>query len=89
MTPDCATCVASCCRLPLRVGVTADDVERLGALAEHVIYGEHLGPEWVGELRKVGGNCVFLSGSRCSIYDRRPWGCREYLVETCRIYATR
>jgi Fe-S-cluster containining protein len=29
-------------------------------------------------LRREGDRCAFLAGTRCTIYDHRPWICRTY-----------
>jgi len=35
-------------------------------------------------MRKIGGKCVFLQGTRCTIYRARPLICRFYPFYLCR-----
>ena len=67
----CATCRASCCRLEVLLISDTGVPERFVEL-----------DEWGGMTmaRLEDGWCAALDRSTmlCSIYDRRPWICREF-----------
>jgi Fe-S-cluster containining protein len=65
----------ACC-LDTRMTLTLADVARLEATGHTGFCGELDDGSWV--LRNVDGHCVFLVVGRCSVYARRPEGCRLY-----------
>ncbi|WP_151702405.1 YkgJ family cysteine cluster protein [Nitrincola alkalilacustris] len=72
-TPEvsCSNCQACCCRLPVMI-ITDTDVPE-----QHIAYDE-----WGGEtmLRLADGWCSALDRDTflCTIYENRPWVCREF-----------
>lgn len=81
----CVRCTNSCRDVSHRkrnILLTAKDTERI----EHVtkqkatqfsIASRGCTP-YERRMRKIGGRCMFLRGSRCSIYKARPLICRFY-----------
>ena len=67
----CSSCQACCCRLEVII-ITDTDIP-----IEHIAYDE-----WGGEtmLRLADGWCSALDRDTylCTIYEDRPWGCREF-----------
>lgn len=67
----CSNCQACCCRLEVMI-ITDTGVPR-----QHIVINE-----WGGEsmLRLDDGYCSALDRDsyRCSIYENRPWICREF-----------
>jgi Fe-S-cluster containining protein len=64
--------------------VTAEEAERFG---DQVIRSDAHGWAFVGELRKgPDGACIFLGPDGCSVYERRPGVCRDFIAETCGMY---
>ena len=79
---DCTQC-ANCCRMAT-AKVTPRDVDRL---ARHFrLKPERIAADYVTESEEEGhilrrrenGECVFLDGNLCSVYDARPDVCRRY-----------
>ena len=67
----CSNCQACCCRLEVMI------ITNTGVPVEHIAFDE-----WSGEtmLRLEDGWCSALDREtlRCSIYENRPWICREF-----------
>jgi len=67
----CATCKACCCRLEVMI------ISDTGVPEQHISHDE-----WGGEtmLRLDDGYCSALDRetSMCTIYENRPWTCREF-----------
>ncbi|MBI5283189.1 MAG: YkgJ family cysteine cluster protein [Candidatus Solibacter usitatus] len=79
---DCTAC-ANCCR-QTRVEVKPEEVQ---AIAAHLnsrledvlhLYTEDDPVEHKLLLRHSAGQCVFLDGNLCMIYEARPRSCREF-----------
>lgn len=73
----CGACHACCSNPNLNVDLTPEEAERFPD-AVPMPYEERKQLP-----RKGNGDCVYLTGGRCSIYDRRPRACRQY---DCRSY---
>lgn len=59
--------------------LTEDDVKRIEGLGFKRDYFARTGRDGVLVLKnKSDGLCVFHDGSRCTIYEHRPEGCRLY-----------
>ena len=79
----CTGCGRCCTGASGHVWVRRDEIERLAARTGLSLDG--FGSRF---LRRVGsryalvngpdGNCVFLAGRSCSVYDERPSQCRSY-----------
>lgn len=76
--PPCTSCSAVCCwqndhdfAVLLEEGEDYPD-----AVDYHGLWGRNGKVERV--LPYVGGKCVYLKNNRCSIYENRPQGCREF-----------
>lgn len=81
---SCASCASSCCRKPWPIALTADELARFGGAA--IATYAH-GWAFAGELRKRSdGACIFLGDDGCSVYERRPKVCRDFVAETCGMY---
>lgn len=67
----CATCQASCCRLEVML------ITDTGVPDKYIEFDEWGG---MSMIRLDDGWCAALDRStmRCSIYDKRPWICREF-----------
>ncbi|MCG9554727.1 YkgJ family cysteine cluster protein [Vibrio sp. Isolate31] len=67
----CANCQACCCRLEVMI------ITDTGVPEEHIAYDE-----WGGETMKRldDGWCSAVDREtlRCTIYENRPWICREF-----------
>lgn len=63
-------CGALCCRMRRYYSVQLEDDERhpsmINAEGKRVLVG------------KPNGDCIYLEGNKCGIYDTRPKGCREW-----------
>ena len=79
---DCTQC-ANCCRMAT-AKVTERDVDRLARhfrikperiMAEYVVESEEEGHIL---RRRENGECVFLDGNECSVYESRPEVCQRY-----------
>jgi Fe-S-cluster containining protein len=79
---DCTQC-ANCCR-KATARVTERDVHRLARhfrvkeqriMADYVVEG---GEEDYILRRREDGECVFLSGNLCTVYEARPEVCQRY-----------
>jgi Fe-S-cluster containining protein len=76
----CATCKANCCRLEVMI------ISDTGVPKQHIAVDQ-----WGGEtmLRLDDGWCSALDRDTymCSIYENRPWICREFEMGSyeCRI----
>jgi Fe-S-cluster containining protein len=70
-TVTCANCQACCCRLEVMI------ITDTGVPTEHIAVDK-----WGGEtmLRLADGWCSALDRETlmCSIYENRPWICREF-----------
>jgi hypothetical protein len=81
----CVRCTKSCRDLPGRkrkILLVESDARRITA-ATHLTAEEFSlsvagSFPYVRRMRKSGGRCIFLKGSRCSIYRARPLICRFY-----------
>lgn len=69
----CANCQACCCRLKVML-ITETGVP------EHFIERDKMGVETMAQL--ADGWCAALDRTtmKCTIYEVRPWVCREYEV---------
>jgi len=67
----CATCQANCCRLEVML------ITDTGVPDKYIEFDEWGG---MSMIRLDDGWCAALDRStmRCSIYDKRPWICREF-----------
>jgi len=75
--PPCGSCTAACCRRGNTghgFAVTLDEGEEADSFKD--VRTDFCG-DWVVPFDS-GGNCVFLRGSLCSIYERRPSACRAF-----------
>ncbi|MAD75923.1 MAG: zinc/iron-chelating domain-containing protein [Rheinheimera sp.] len=72
-TVSCANCQACCCRLEVMI------ISDTGVPDYHISTDQ-----WGGEtmLRLADGWCSALDRDtyRCTIYDQRPWVCREFAM---------
>ncbi|MBE0503250.1 MAG: YkgJ family cysteine cluster protein [Desulfuromonadales bacterium] len=70
---SCANCQACCCRLKVML-ITETGVP------EHFIERDKMGVETMAQL--ADGWCAALDRQtmKCTIYEVRPWVCREYEV---------
>lgn len=88
---DCTDCPAFCCGLYEHIRVRPSDIKRLAkyfGISEEEAARRHTKEVWEGErtLRRkkdplLGGTtCKFLDLKTrgCSIYEARPWICRQY-----------
>ena len=81
----CVRCTKSCRDLPGRtrnILLAQSDIKRITdstklAAKEFSVSSRGSFP-YVRKMRKLGGRCVFLEDSRCSIYRARPLICRFY-----------
>jgi Fe-S-cluster containining protein len=79
---DCTQC-ANCCREGIAV-VTERDIGRLARhfrLKPDRIQAEYVLKDEEGDLvlrRRENGECVFLSGNECTVYEARPDVCQRY-----------
>ena len=79
---DCTQC-ANCCR-EATAKVTARDVDRLARhfrVKPERIRAEYVVPDEEEEFvlrRREDGECVFLSGNLCTVYEARPDVCQRY-----------
>lgn len=79
---DCTAC-ANCCRQTV-VEVTETEIEELArhltcAAAEVVHEYVDVNPATHERtLRQAHGECVFLDGNLCLVYDARPSACRDF-----------
>jgi len=105
---NCISCTGACCaRVYSDVGVTPDDIERMGGIDSPTVKrGVDLNPHglawngYMGSLKRTSWQgegeatfedddkpmaCVFLGtkDSLCTIYDIRPFICREYTEHDC------
>jgi Fe-S-cluster containining protein len=79
---DCRQC-ANCCRVAT-AKVTERDIDRLARhfrlkperiRADYVVESEDEGPIL---RRRENGECVFLDGNDCTVYEARPEVCQRY-----------
>jgi Fe-S-cluster containining protein len=79
---DCRQC-ANCCRVAT-ARVTERDVDRLArhfrVKPERIMADYVVGSDEEGFIlkRRPEGDCVFLDGNDCSVYDARPDVCQRY-----------
>jgi hypothetical protein len=79
---DCLAC-ANCCRVAT-ARLLPRDVERLakclGVSQGRFLsgYTERTEDEGLVLRREESGDCVFLSGNECTVYDDRPASCRDF-----------
>lgn len=81
----CVRCTNSCRDMPRRrrkILLVRSDITRItGAtrLGEEEFSTSSCGPApYVRMMKKLKGACIFLQGSRCSVYQARPLICRFY-----------
>jgi Fe-S-cluster containining protein len=75
----CGACCRDASHRPRKVLLLPGDVERLEAAGERDFKIETTSEEpFVGEIRKKGGACVFLSREGCRAYQHRALLCRTY-----------
>jgi Fe-S-cluster containining protein len=79
---DCRQC-ANCCRVA-SVSVSERDIERLAKYLR-IPAGKFVADYTDGKnedglvlKRQAGGECVFLSGNDCTVYDARPDMCQRF-----------
>ncbi len=69
-------CGALCCRAPYRVDVSEEEILRLTEAGAADSVEERAS---LALLRQdAEGTCALLQGLRCSAYEARPDGCRQY-----------
>lgn len=70
--PPCAVCLADCCSDVLMLGSDIDALQELSP--------KDLGPDKVKRLLRdqylVVGQCPWLLGNKCSVYEYRPMVCK-------------
>jgi Fe-S-cluster containining protein len=76
MNPPCSQCTAVCCR-QTAPHVAAVFLEEHESGYETIIVDDGMGED-VRAIPYVNGNCFYLVGNQCSIYERRPILCREF-----------
>jgi len=81
----CVRCTKSCRDLPGRtrkILLAQSDIKRITdskkLTAKEFSVSSRGSFPYVRKMRKLGGRCVFLKDSRCSIYRARPLICRFY-----------
>jgi Fe-S-cluster containining protein len=81
----CIRCTNSCRDLPRRIRnilLAESDIKRITKATKLVPeeFSTSSGGSfpYVRRMRKIGGRCIFLRESRCSIYRARPLICRFY-----------
>lgn len=81
----CVRCANSCRdvqRHKRNILLTPGDAERISRLTklsvEEFSAPSHAPAPYERKMKKVEGSCMFLQGSRCSIYRARPLICRFY-----------
>ena len=81
----CIRCGNSCRALPPRrrnILLTDGDIKRIvsanGRESEDFSVPSRARAPYRRRMRKLRGRCIFLEGSRCSIYKARPLICRFY-----------
>ncbi|KFN44857.1 YkgJ family cysteine cluster protein [Arenimonas oryziterrae] len=67
----CADCQAMCCQLPVML-LPGDDPP------EHFIEHDEQGFEIMGKADDGWCRALDRDTMRCTIYERRPWVCREF-----------
>lgn len=91
----CASCVASCCTMP--VEVVFADLVRLGLASEGELSPKKVAKRLAREKivksyrsgsglfmlqQQANGACVFLGKDRrCTVYEKRPSTCRDFPVK--------
>jgi uncharacterized protein len=82
---DCTQC-ANCCKVATTT-VSGRDVERLARhlrlprekfLADYTTVSEDEPQNGGRILRRTAGGCIFLDGTRCSVYEFRPETCQRF-----------
>jgi hypothetical protein len=78
---DCTAC-ANCCRVAT-TRIKERDVEKLAKFLR--VRPAHFVRDYCEEsedegliLRRTGSGCVFLEGTRCSVYEARPDTCEDF-----------
>lgn len=75
----CGACCRDATHRPRRILLLPKDVERLEKSGEKDFRVETKGEEpFVGEMRKAGGACVYLTKEGCRVYPSRALLCRTY-----------
>jgi Fe-S-cluster containining protein len=81
----CIRCAKSCRDLPRRarnILLAEGDIKRITnatkLVAEEFSVSSRGSFPYIRKMRKIGGRCIFLQDSRCSIYRARPLICRFY-----------
>jgi Fe-S-cluster containining protein len=81
----CVRCTKSCRDLPGRtrnILLAQSDIKRITdskkLTAKEFSVSSRGSFPYIRKMRKLGGRCVFLKDSRCSIYRARPLICRFY-----------
>ena len=82
---SCVRCTHSCRDMPRRkrnILLTANDIIRVACATRLQPHQFSIGLRgsfpYERRMKKIGGRCVFLQGTRCSIYSERPLICRFY-----------
>lgn len=75
----CGACCRDASHRQRRILLLPKDVERLGKAGEKDFTVEVRGEEpFVGEMRKAGGACIYLTKEGCRVYPSRALLCRTY-----------
>ena len=77
ISPPCNLCQAVCCQSSQRPFAVLLDKQDLERLPEAVPFAKKTTDGLVA-LPYMDGKCPFLSGTSCSVYDKRPELCREF-----------
>jgi Fe-S-cluster containining protein len=76
--PPCEECTAACCKENRHdYAVELEETEK-----DFHFEFKHNGMEVVRVIPYVNGQCFYLIGNKCSIYDRRPLLCRQFNCST-------
>ncbi len=70
-------CIRCCCHTNMHL--TDEDITQIMSRGYNVAFFVKKHDGWL-QLRNKNGRCVFHTGTCCSIYAYRPWGCRLYPI---------
>lgn len=83
LDPPCDQCNAACCQY--KYGEYAVHLAEDEDYPEAVQFEEHPNV-FIKVIPYRDGKCVYLEGNRCSIYENRPFLCRQF---NCRLLSRR